>query len=128
MDQDRVRYGYEVIAVRGLLALGICTSLLAGCTYYEVSPGVYATAPASTFDRSWSAARNAFLEQSVRIVQEDRSTGTLRGNYNGIDVLALLRTQADGSVRVEFRTANATQVDPQLIERITSSYDRLMGR
>jgi hypothetical protein len=128
MDQDRVRYEREMIARRILLATGLSTSLLTGCTYYEVSPGVYATAPASTFDRSWSAARNAFLEQSVRIVQEDRSTGTLRGNYNGIDVLALLRTQADGSVRVEFRTANATQVDPQLIERITSSYDRLMGR
>jgi hypothetical protein len=113
---------------RVLLLLGLGMTLLAGCTYYEVSPGVYATAPASTFDRSWSAARNAFLEQNVRVVQEDRSTGTLRGNYNGIDVLALLRTQADGSVRVEFRTANATQVDPQLIERITSSYDRLMGR
>jgi len=117
-----------MIALRVVLAVGLCTALLAGCTYYEVSPGVYATAPASTFDRSWSAARNAFLEQSVRIVQEDRSTGTLRGNYNGIDVLALLQTQADGSVRVEFKTVGATQVDPQLIERITASYDRLMGR
>ena len=115
-------------ALRGLLALGLCTSILAGCTYYGVAPGGSASAPAPVFDRSWSAARNAFQEQSVRIVQEDRSTGTLRGNYNGIDVLALLSTQADGSVRVEFKTVNATQVDPQLIERITSSYDRLMGR
>ena len=113
---------------RGVVVLGLLTSLLAGCTYYQVAPGTYATAAPSTFDRSWSAARNAMQEQAVRIVQEDRSTGTLRGNYNGIDVLALLQTQADGSVRVEFRTAGATQVDPQLIERITASYDRLMGR
>ena len=115
--------------LRALLSAGLCTSLLAGCTYYQVAPGgSYTTAPTTTFDRSWSAARNAMLEEGVRIVEEERGTGTIRGDRNGIGVLALLRTQADGSVRVEFRTANATQVDPQLIERITSSYDRLMGR
>jgi hypothetical protein len=112
--------------LRGLLALGLCTSLLAGCTYYGVAPG--ASAPVSTFDRSWSAARDAMLEEGVRITQEDRSTGTLRGDRSGIGVLALVRTQADGSVRVEFRTVGATTVDPQLIERISASYDRQMGR
>jgi hypothetical protein len=115
-------------ALRGLLALGLCTSLLAGCVYYEVAPGVYATAPVSTFDRSWAAARNAMLEEGVRITQEDRSTGTLRGDRSGIAVLALVRTQADGGVRVEFKTVGATSVDPQLIERISASYDRQMGR
>jgi hypothetical protein len=115
-------------AFRGLLALGFGTSLLAGCTYYEVAPGVHATAPVSTFDRSWAAARNAMLEEGVRVTQEDRSTGTLRGDQRGITVLALVRTQADGSVRVEFKTVGATSVDPQLIERISASYDRQMGR
>jgi len=114
--------------IRGLLAVALCTSLLSGCTYYEVSPGVYPTSPTNTFDRSWAAARNAMLEEGVRINQEDRSTGTLRGDRNGIQVAAYLRTQADGSVRVEFKTLGATTVDPQLIERISSSYDRQMGR
>jgi len=114
--------------LRALLAAGLCTSLLAGCTYYQVAPGTYTTAPTTTFDRSWSAARNAMLEEGVRIVEEERSTGTIRGDRNGIGVLALLRTQADASVRVEFRTVGATTVDPQLIERISSAYDRLMGR
>jgi hypothetical protein len=114
--------------LRGLLATGLCASVLAGCTYYEVAPGVYATAPAPTFDRSWSAARNAMLEEGVRITQEDRSSGTLRGDRNGIGLLTLVRSQADGSVRVEFKTVGATSVDPQLIERISSAYDRLMGR
>jgi hypothetical protein len=112
------------ILAAGSLGLG----LLAGCTYYEVAPGVYATAPTSTFDRSWSAARNAMQEQGVRINQEDRGTGTLRGDRNGIAVQALVNTQADGSIRVQFSTVGATSVDPQLIERISSSYDRLMGR
>jgi hypothetical protein len=115
-------------ALRGLLALGLCTSLLAGCTYYEVAPGAYATAPVSTFDRSWAAARNAMLDEGVRITQEDRSTGTLRGDRSGIAVLALVHRQADGGVRVEFKTVGATSVDPQLIERISASYDRQMGR
>jgi hypothetical protein len=115
-------------ALRVVLALGLCTSLSAGCTYYEVAPGVYATTPVSTFERSWSAARNALQEQGVRITQEDRSTGTLRGDRSGIPVLALVNTQADGSVRVQFSTVGATSVDPQLIERISASYDRLMGR
>ncbi len=96
-----------MIARRVALALALCTSLLAGCTYYQTAPGVSAPAPVSTFDRSWSAARNAMLEQGVRVNQE---------------------AQADGSVRVQFNTVGATTVDPQLIDRISSSYDRLMGR
>ena len=115
-------------SLRDLLVLGLCTSLIAGCTVYEVAPGVYASAPVATFHRSWAAARGAMQEQGVRITQEDRPTGTLRGTRNGIDVAGLVRTQADGSVRVEFRTVGATAVDPSLIERISASYDRLMGR
>ena len=114
--------------LRILVAWSLGLGLLAGCTYYQTAPGVYTTAPVSTFDRSWSAARNAMLEEGVRITQEDRATGTLRGDRNGIAVQALVNTQADGSVRVQFGTVGATQVDPQLIERISSSYDRLMGR
>jgi hypothetical protein len=118
------------MTVRCLLALGFAVSLTAGCTVYDVAPGVYTSAPApvSTFDRSWSAARAAMQEQGVGITQEDRSTGTLRGTRNGIDVAALVHSQADGSVRVEFKTIGATRVDPSLIERISASYDHLMGR
>jgi hypothetical protein len=114
--------------LRVVLPAALLAGFLAGCTYYEVAPGTYATAPVSTFDRSWSAARNAMQEQGVRITQEDRATGTLRGDRSGIAVQALVNTQADGSVRVQFSTVGATSVDPQLIERISSSYDRLMGR
>jgi hypothetical protein len=116
--------------VRGFLLLAIITSLTAGCTYYEVAPGVYATSPTptTTFERSWAAARNAFLDQGVRVTGEERSTGTISGTKSGINLAAYINTQADGSVRVEFRTVGATQVDPQLIERIYASYERNMGR
>lgn len=110
------------------IRLAIAATLLAGCTVYEVAPGVYATNQPTTFDRSWAAARNAMLDQGVRVTQEDRPTGTLRGTKSGIEVISLVRTQADGSVRVEFRTVGATAVDPQLIDAISASYDRHMGR
>jgi len=110
------------------LPLALAAALFTGCTVYEVAPGTYAPAPPTTFDRSWHAVAGAFEDQGVQILAEDRSTGTIRGRRGGIDVTAGVRTQADGSVRVEFNTAGATGQDPQLIERISRSYDRRMGR
>jgi hypothetical protein len=108
----------------------LVSALLTGCTYYQTAPGYYVTTPAavSSFDRSWSAAVGAFEDQGVRITNEDRAAGFLRGTRDGIDVTANLRTLADGSVRVEFNTAGATGRDPDLINRVSSSYDRRMGR
>jgi hypothetical protein len=39
-----------------------------------------------------------------------------------------VRTQADGSVRVEFNTSGDTAADPTLIDRITARYNQRMGR
>jgi GH25 family lysozyme M1 (1,4-beta-N-acetylmuramidase) len=52
----------------------------------------------------------------------------MRGSRGPINVTANVRTQADGSVRVEFNTSGATSQDPTLIERISQSYERRMGR
>jgi hypothetical protein len=106
----------------------LVAALVAGCTYYGVAPGVYATPAPASFDRSWSAAIGAFEEQGVRITSQDRGTGQVRGTRDGIDVLANVRTQADGSVRVEFNTSGGTARDPGLIDRVSRAYDRLMGR
>ena len=121
--------------IRGFLLLAITTSLAAGCAVYETAPGVYVPGPApiqvvpnTTYERAWAAARNAFLDQGVRVMGEERSTGTISGTKSGINLAAYVHNQADGSVRVEFRTVGATQVDPQLIERIYASYERYMGR
>jgi hypothetical protein len=106
----------------------LAAALVAGCTVYEVAPGVFVTSAPTPFDRSWSAAVGAFEDQGVRITSQDRGTGQVRGTRDGIDVLASVRTQADGSVRVEFNTSGATARDPTLIDRISRAYDRLMGR
>jgi hypothetical protein len=52
----------------------------------------------------------------------------VHGRRGGIDVTANVRTQADGSARVQFDTAGATAQDPGLIDRISRAYDRRMGR
>lgn len=113
---------------RYLLALFFAGAFIAGCTYYQTAPGTYVTTPVSSFDRYWAAAIGAFQDQGVPITSENRGAGIVRGTQNGINVTANVRTQADGSVRVEFNTTGATERDPALIDRISQSYDRRMGR
>ena len=103
-------------------------AVVGGCVVYEVAPGTYAPAPVASFDRSWNAALGAFEDQGVPISSQDRGSGVIRGRRGGIDVTATLRTQADGSVRVELNTSGAVSQDPGLVERISRAYDRRMGR
>jgi hypothetical protein len=111
-----------------IVALALTVALLGGCTYYQVAPGVYSGSPVSSFDRSWGAARAAFADQGIPITREDRAAGIMSGARDGITVIASIRTQADGSVRVEFNTSGSTSRDPDLINRVTSAYNRNMGR
>ena len=114
--------------IRALLAILLAGGVLTGCTVYQTAPGVYASVPPTSFDRSWNAVIGALGDQGVQITGEDRSTGTVRGRRGGIDVTANVRTQADGSVRIEFNTGGTTAQDPDLINRISRSYDVRMGR
>jgi hypothetical protein len=115
---------------RIVLALAGAAMIAIGCTVYQTAPGYYTTSPPppNNFDRSWSAVVGAFQDQGLRVTSEDRASGVVRGTRDGIDVAANVRTQADGSVRVEFNTSGATNRDPQLINRVSSAYDRRMGR
>ncbi|MEZ5585572.1 MAG: hypothetical protein R3E46_00730 [Sedimenticolaceae bacterium] len=101
---------------------------LGGCTYYQVAPGTYASTVPSKFDRAWSAAVGAFDDQGVPVAREDRGTGVVQGTRDGITITANVRTQADGSVRVEFNSNGAISRDPDLINRVSRAYDRRMGR
>lgn len=107
--------------------------LITGCTYYQTAPGVYSTTTTTTtttskFDRSWSAAVGALSDQNVRITSQDRASGIVQGTRDDIEVTGNIRTQADGSVRVQFNTSGATARDPSLIDRVTQSYNNRMGR
>ena len=114
-----------------ILVFAINVFLLAGCAYYQTAPGTYTTSSTSSvskFDRSWSAVVGAFSDQGVRVTSEDRGAGVVQGTRNGIHVSGDVRQQADGSVRVQFDTSGDTSQDSGLIDRITQSYQRRMGR
>ncbi len=97
---------------------------LPGCVVYEPVP---AYQPPSTYERSWAAALGAFQDQGVAVQSEDRATGVIRGTRGGTTVTAAIRTQADGRVRVEFNTSGGGS-EPDLVDRISASYGRRMGR
>jgi hypothetical protein len=114
--------------ISGALLVSLALLLgLGGCTVYQTAPGVYAPMP-STFERSWSAAVGAMEDEGVRILNLDRDAGKASGVRGSISVTAMVRTQADGSVRVEFSTSGNTAADPTLMDRITARYNTRMGR
>ena len=106
----------------------IGTALFTGCTVYQTTPTSYSAARPSKFEQSWSAAMGALNDQGVRITAQDRGAGIIQGSINGIELTTRIDTQADGRIRVEFSTRGATSRDPDLINRITDSYNSRMGR
>jgi len=113
-------------ALSGTVAVVVATVGAGGCVVYEPVP-VYAPGPGS-FDRSWNAALGAMDDVGVRITSADRSTGIIQGTKDSFAVTSSVRMQADGSVRVEFNAIGPTALDPTLSARISSAYDRRMGR
>ena len=112
---------------RRLLLAAVCGTLplTEGCPYYAVPPGTVITTPAS-FDRSFAAAAGAMQDEGLAISVQDPGSGTIVGGLDGGVVQARVRQQADGSVVVRFDSKNAR--DPALLDRISRSYDRRMGR
>jgi hypothetical protein len=111
-------------------ALGVCLLVLgaAGCYPAPPPPGAYPPVPPSTFDRAWTAVIGAFGDEGVQIVHQDRAAGVIRGTRGGVNVSGEVRTQAGGSVRVEFGASGNIAADPTLNDRISQSYNRRMGR
>lgn len=106
------------------LAIVAAALTLAACVVYEPVP---VSQGPSTYDRSWAAAIGALQDQGVAINEQDRVSGVVRGTRGQVTVTALVRTQADGRVRVEFNTSGGAP-DPALVERVSESYNRRMGR
>lgn len=107
---------------RLLATLSICAAAVSGCTYYGYPP----PGTPANYDRSFSAAVDAMYDQGVTVNTQDRASGTIVGQRGGNTVSAYVRQQGDGSVRVQFN-ANDPR-DPGLLERVSQSYDRRMGR
>ena len=102
----------------------LVVTALAGCVVYEPVP---APQP-SAFDRAWNAALGAAQDEGVRITSEDRVNGVIRGARDEQEVTINIRSQADGSVRVEMSARGPKGSDPGLAGRVSRAYDRRMGR
>ena len=98
-----------------------------GCVVYEPVP--YGAQPTlqQRVDRSWAAATGAMADEGLTITSQNRSAGVVQGERGGIRITAALETLPDGSVQVKF-TTQGTGNDPALIQRVSNSYDRRMGR
>ena len=112
-----------------LLAAGaaLCS---AGCTYSVPPPTVVpvtqtVTTPAN-YDRSFNAALGAMQDQGLAIQRQDAAGGVIVGMRNDATLTANLSRQADGSVRVAFNATNSRE--PDLVDRVTRSYQARMGR
>lgn len=127
MNALRAGVGPHAAAAWLLKALAVVAAAIAlsACVVYEPVPSYQ---PPPVFERSWAAAIGALQDQGVTIIEQDRATGTVRGTRGAVGVVANVRTQADGRVRVEFNTSGATGSDPDLANRISASYNRRMGR
>lgn len=110
-----------------LSTFALATALaLGGCIVYEPVP--VGPSPQQRLDRSWSAATGAMVDQGVTIESQDEPSGTIRGRRGGIRIVATVSTMPDGSIQVRFDQSGATAEDPTLIQRVSRSYDRRMGR
>ena len=114
------------LPVRAALVAALLVPIAAGLPGCYVAPYGYAI-PAS-FDQSWEAAAAALIDNGFAITQRDRSTGTVVGQRGSTEVVATVRSQGDGSVRVEFSARSASAVEPGLVDRVSASYQRRMGR
>ena len=106
----------RVMVLFGLLSLGAC-----------VAYAPYPVSPQQRFDQSWAAAAGAMSDQGVKVTSQDRSAGVIQGDRSGITIIATLQTLPDGRLQVKF-DSKGDRADPGLIQRVSDSYDRRMGR
>ena len=104
--------------------------LLQGC---YTAPTPVAVPPqrsiSERFEQSWQAARGAAADAGVRITQEDRPSGTLRGTQGASNVEITVVTQADAAIHVGFSVnGGGTSQDANLKDHLTRAYQRRMGR
>ncbi|HET7792247.1 MAG TPA: hypothetical protein VFL64_02575 [Rhizobacter sp.] len=100
---------------------------LAGCYVVPATPYPYTTTIPANYDASFAAVSGAMRDQGLAITVEDPGRGVVSGVRDGVTVTGTLTRQADGSVRVQFDSQNSGR-DPTLIDRVTGSYNRRMGR
>jgi hypothetical protein len=110
------------------LLFSAVAAISGGCVVYEPVPVATPVTLQQRFDRSWQAASGAMSDQGLSIDAQNRAAGIIRGSRSGIAITATVQTLADGSIQVRFDQTGATATDPDLVHRVSASYDRRMGR
>jgi hypothetical protein len=113
---DRPRLFFSIVAV---------AMILSGCVAYQ-PVAVVQPSMQERFDRSWDAAAGAMIDQGLTITAQDRRAGMIRGDRGGTAITAQIETLADGRIQVKFTSSGAS--DPRLVDGVTDSYNRRMGR
>jgi hypothetical protein len=109
------------------LSLALVAGTLGGCYAYAPYYPYGYSQPAS-YDMSWNAAIGAMRDEGVAITAENRSGGFAEGRRGNITVRAVVASQPDGRIRVEFNHGGAVNEDPGLPGRISHAYEVRMGR
>ncbi|WP_240804912.1 penicillin-binding protein [Cupriavidus oxalaticus] len=109
----------SLMASSGILALSACALTPAGT-------GAFTVMTPASFDRTFTAAAGAMQDQGLALSLEDPVNGIVVGSLESSAVMADVDQLADGHVRVTFDSTGAN--DPALMARISSSYNRRMGR
>jgi hypothetical protein len=103
------------------LAVVVAILSLGSCVAYAPMPvGMQPT----RFDQSWAAASGALFDQGLTITTQDRNTGVIRGERGDTSVTVTLESLPDGRVQVKFNSTG----DSTVVERVSQSYERRMGR
>jgi hypothetical protein len=107
--------------------IACAAALLSSACYYPAPVAVVQSSPQQRYDRSWSAAVGAMMDQGLTITQEDRGAGVIRGQRGSTTVTARVSTRPDGSIEVKF-DSSAAGSDTGLIYGVSEAYERRMGR
>lgn len=111
------------------VGLAVVAAFVLQACYYPTTPVPTQRSMQERFEQSWQAARGAASDVGVRITQEDRPSGTLRGEQGSSNVSITVIPQADQTIQVGFSVTGGTSAqDENLRQRLTSAYQRRMGR
>ena len=100
---------------------------LAACVYAP-EPEPQPMPVRTKFDQSFDAALGAVTDIGAAVTSADRAVGRILGNLNGLEVMAEVQRQPNGTVKVEFNAPGAPETSPRLSDRWLQAYNRRMGR
>ena len=104
--------------------------MASGC-YYYVPPAVVTSPgspPYASYDYVWDSAMRAAQDVGIQITSSNRSTGTVFGQRDGIDVTIQVTHQADGRTRLEFSAKGTQPGTSDVADDFYRVYDTYMGR